>query len=149
MKIKVTHSVMSYAANNDSVAHQSSKCHDGNLDTSCITGNVQKPFLEITFGLDYVHKVLLINRKPKIDDPLKNVIIERINGAIVDLSNDGKYMKFCGTISTTEEKEVFWVDCNAVGTTIKIHLNRTDNLNLAEVMIYTLGKLYMKISSQT
>ena len=30
-----------------------------------------------------------------------------------------------------------------------IAVNRTDNLNLAEVMIYTLGKLYMKISSQT
>ena len=132
---------MSVAVNNDSVAHQSPKCHDGNVQTSCITGNVEKPFLEITFGLDYVHKVLLINRKPKDDDSSKNVIIERINGAMVDLSNDGKYVKSCGTISTSGEKELFWVDCNAVGTTIEIHLDRTDNLNLAEVMIYTLGKL--------
>ena len=125
-------------------AHVSPRCHDGNVKTYCLAMSEQEPFLKLEFEVKYVHKVLLINRNTEEDgrdDSVINKIIERINGAVVDLLNDGtRYVKTCGTISTVTEKQVFWVDCNAVGTAIKISLNRRDYFNLAEVKIYTLGK---------
>lgn len=127
----------------DQLIHVSPRCHDGNLTTYCMAMSEQEPFLKLEFEVKYVHKVLLINRNTEGDGRDESVIskiIERINGAEVDLLNDGTHVKTCGTISTVTEKQVFWVDCNAVGTAIKISLNRKKYLNLAEVKIYTLGK---------
>ena len=128
---------------NSTDIHVSPRCHDENLKTYCMTESVHEPFLKLEFDVKYVHKVMLINRNTEgdgRDDDVISKILERINGAMVGLMNDGTKVKTCGTISTATEKHVFWVDCNAVGTAIKISLTRQDHLNLAEVKIYTLGE---------
>ena len=131
---------MSPAFAHDDTQGTSDLCHDGDLQTSCAALPIQDPFLELVFPVTYVHKVLLVNRYcDDRNEATRRKIRERINGAKVDLINGEDQIKSCGTVSTDTEKETFWLDCGATGTTIRISMQRIDYLNLGEVVIYTLG----------
>ena len=143
VKVKVISSKMAETYQpSHGISYPSSGCYDGNLETYCMTKKVESPYLQLQFLAIYVHNVMLINRDAtgRSEEDRKK-IIERINGAKVELLDQQKIIKSCGTIDTSQEKHTFFIDCRGVGTTLKIHLQRKDYFNLGEVVIYTLGNV--------